>query len=68
MQKYGQLRQKYPKLTRKDLLERSDLNQLTVFFEKPVAYKICKSMVNCVKGGLKINHNHAGHHAFLKAF
>ena len=33
----------YPRLTRKDLLERSDLNQLIACFEKSILYNLCKS-------------------------
>ena len=33
----------FPKLTRKDLLEKSHLNGSTVRFEKPIAYNFCKS-------------------------
>ena len=32
-----------PKLTRKDMLARYDLNQLTVCFKKPIAYNFCNS-------------------------
>ena len=32
-----------PKLTKNDLLERWDLNQLTVYFEKPIAFNFCDS-------------------------
>ena len=32
-----------PKLTRKDMLETYDLNQLTVCFEKPIEYNFCNN-------------------------
>ena len=33
----------FSKLTRKDLLEREDINQLKVCFEKAIAYNFCNS-------------------------